>query len=165
MHRPLMSRAGTQQLKVLLGCLLGLVSVLLAGYFYFVRPQIVFGTQALDTSNLLAFSRCLHEYKRIHGQFPPAFTPAVMLVCFPSGAYVRDGSAVVEDRWRNPVFYKSDGEVFILVALGRGGDPDRADYGDLDSWIGLVPTRIDVCGQAEADLIETHLGLHTGCGK
>jgi hypothetical protein len=65
----------------------------------------------------------------------------------------------LRDAWDHPLRYFSDGKIFLLVSVGRDGQPDDIEYYDLRQE-GVAR---DVCHRPDADIVVSDLGWHVAC--
>jgi hypothetical protein len=107
---------------------------------------------------------CLHGHKNEHGAFPEELSRHALPECFPA-VEGEEAPREIRDFWGNSVFYASTENAFVLVGFGKGGKPEREDYGEVERWAGIEPEDVSVCGTPTADLVQTHRGFHSRCGK
>ena len=66
-----------------------------------------------------------------------------------------------KDRWGHPIHYESRRDRFIIVSYGADGKPDGTDY-----WrVREQESYRNVCGDLDADYVQSDRGEHQGCGK
>lgn len=88
--------------------------------------------------------------------FPQALSSAVAEYGLKGQMY-----AALTDNWGNPVVYESRSTAYILVSLGRDGQPDGIDY-----WnVRQANQSAEVCEDANADMIASDIQWHRFCGK
>lgn len=63
------------------------------------------------------------------------------------------------DAWDHPLRYFSDGQIFLLVSVGRDGKPETEDYHELRE----ADSSHEVCGDPDADLVVSDVGWHQRC--
>ena len=65
------------------------------------------------------------------------------------------------DAWDHPLRFFSDGEMFLLVSVGRDGEPETRDYHVLRE----ANRRESVCDDPDADLVASDRGWHARCRR
>lgn len=65
----------------------------------------------------------------------------------------------LRDAWDHPLRYFSDGKIFLLVSVGRDGEPDGEEYYDLRRR----GEPRDICGEPDSDVVVSDLGWHVAC--
>lgn len=145
--------------------LLLLVALLLLGFHWlrrtvplpFLDPAPYVARQQQRNDRLMDdHLAALAEYHRVHERYPHSLIDAVRPTRVPGGI-VR--GIPLRDAWGHPLRYFSDGEIFLLVSVGRDGEPDTEEYhllraGDADR---------EVCDQPDADIVASDRGWHWRC--
>jgi hypothetical protein len=65
----------------------------------------------------------------------------------------------LRDAWGHPLRYFSDGSIFLLVSVGRDGEPDGTEYHELRK----PGEPVDICDHPDADVVVSDLGWHSVC--
>jgi len=65
----------------------------------------------------------------------------------------------LRDVWDHPLRYFSDGDIFLLVSVGRDGEPDGEEYSELRQ----PGEPRDICGLPDRDVVVSDLGWHVAC--
>lgn len=143
--------------KTLTWCLLCIgIALALASeeYFRWVRPFRDRVRQIENAANFQTFKSVLEHYYAENGEYPPRIDDALRELGWYSG----------RDSWGNPVLYSSDGQIYILVSLGRDGLPDGTNYLMARQEVRLVDSE-RTCVDFDADQILTDRGWVRACGK
>ncbi len=123
-------------------------------YFRWVRPFWSRVRQIENAANFQTFRAALEHYYDENGKYPTRVEDALREFSWFSG----------RDSWRNPVFYISDGKIYILVSLGRDGLPDGTNYLQARQEPRLLDSE-RTCVDFDTDQILTDKGWVRACGK
>jgi len=123
-------------------------------WFFVIRPTLLRLRQVQEFGKLQVYAEALAKYREDHGHYPTA---------------LRDGLSSIEwlspeDEWCTPLVYQSDGTSFVLASLGKGGQPEFADYSALRDQVPR-DANPDECNDLQADQVVTDRGWYRGCGK
>lgn len=120
-----------------------------AGWQWWLHEQAL---RNLET--MKAHWRALASYREVEGAYPEDLAAALDRSSPPEGV-----SGV--DAWGRALHYRRVGEGFVLVSLGRDGEPDGPDY-RIDRDAGA---HVRTCGDWSADQVLSETGFHRSCGK
>lgn len=124
----------------------------------FLDPAPYVARQQQKNDRTMAhYLEALAEYHRVHERYPHSLIDAVRPTRVPGGI-VR--GIPLRDAWGQPLRYFSDGEIFLLVSVGRDGEPDIEDYHLLRS----EGVEREVCDRPGADIVVSDRGWHWRCG-
>lgn len=100
----------------------------------------------------------LRSHHRATERYPHSLIDAVRPTRVPGGIA---GGVPLRDAWGHPLRYFSDGEMFLLVSVGRDGEPETDDY----HLLRAEGVRRDVCGLPDADIVASDRGWHWRCAS
>lgn len=98
----------------------------------------------------------LKQHRRSTDRYPHSLIDALRPTRVPGGIA---GGIPLEDAWGHPLRYFSDGALFLLVSVGRDGEPDTDDY----HLLRAEGVSRDVCDEPQADIVASDRGWHWRC--
>lgn len=110
-----------------------------------------------DNDRILFFYvEALADHRRNTGSYPLGLVDLLRPTRVPGG--IARGIPP-RDAWDHPLRYFSDGEIFLLVSVGRDGESETEDYHELREAGSLLL----VCDDPDADLVASDRGWHRRC--
>jgi hypothetical protein len=113
--------------------------------------------QIQNLSLMRGYREALETYRKHHGVYPDALQQAVR-----TPPVFGEPIKIGQDLWGHSISYERLPHGFLLVSLGRDGEPDGTDYVALRSLTGSDESR---CKDFNADQIFSDRGEHRTCGK
>lgn len=131
-----------------------LLIVLVLAWLLVIRPTSLALKQVGVFTDLETYSQALQGYHERFGRYPLELEEAASAIDWFSPV----------DRWGTPLVYLSDGDVFVLASMGKGGQPDGENY--LGAREEIPVTKVNEgCLDPSVDQIVTDRGWYRGCGK
>ena len=110
-----------------------------------------------DNDEILTFYvGALDRYLAANEGFPPGLVDILRPTRVPGG--IARGIPP-RDAWGHPLRYFSDGKIYLLVSVGRDGEPETEDYHEYRQ----AGSSRDVCDDPDADLVVSDRGWHRYC--
>jgi hypothetical protein len=113
-------------------------------------------TQRENDRILRFYVEALAGHRESDGVFPLSLVDLLRPTRVPGGI-VR--GIPPRDAWNHPLRYFSDGEIYLLVSVGRAGEPQTEDYHEMRE----ARLREAVCADPDADLVVSDRGWHQRC--
>ncbi len=114
------------------------------------------GRQRENDRVLSFYAGALAEHRDQDGAYPSSLVDLLRPTRVPGG--IARGIPP-RDAWDHPLRYFSDGEIFLLVSVGRDGSPETEDYHEMR----LARSSRDICDEPDADVVLSDLGWHQRC--
>lgn len=112
--------------------------------------------QAQNDEVMVFYRQAVEEHYDWAGTYPASLVDSVSPTRVPRG--IAKGIPL-RDAWDHPVRYFSDGEIYLLVSVGRDGEPETEDYHLMRS---RAASR-DICDEPDADVVASDRGWHARC--
>jgi hypothetical protein len=142
---------------------LGAVIVLGGRFLYFNVPlpfvkqaEYLAGKQADNDEVMLFYRKAVEDHREWAGTYPASLVDSVSPTSVPRG--IAKGIPL-RDAWGHPVRYYSDGTIYLLVSVGRDGEPETEDYHLMRSRAAAR----DICSEPDADVVVSDRGWHARC--
>ncbi len=123
---------------------------------FFDQTAYIEGRQRENDRVLSFYAEALAEHRADDGGFPASLVDLLRPTRVPGG--IARGIPP-RDAWDHPLRYFSDGEIYLLVSVGRDGEPETEDYHELRE----ARSSRDICDQPDADVVLSDLGWHQRC--
>ena len=123
----------------------------------FLDQTIYLESRQADNDRVIEFyTEALQTHREETGSFPLNLVDALRPTRVPGGI----GRGIPpRDAWDHRLRYFSDGEMFLLVSVGRDGESETEEYHELRQ----KNSRRDVCDEPDADLVASDRGWHQRC--
>ncbi|MBW2275944.1 MAG: type II secretion system protein GspG [Deltaproteobacteria bacterium] len=123
---------------------------------YLDRDAYLASKQAANHQRVSFYVDALERHFEWAGTYPLTLLDSLDPAEIPGG--IARGLPL-RDAWDHPLRYFSDGKIFLLVSVGRDGEPDGEEYHELRQ----PGAARDICGQADSDVVVSDLGWHVAC--
>ncbi len=123
---------------------------------FFDQSAYIEGRQRENDRILAFYAEALAEYRTDYDAFPSSLVDLLRPTRVPGG--IARGIPP-RDAWDHPLRYFSDGEMFLLVSVGRDGEPQTEDYHEFR----LERSSRTICDDPDADVILSDRGWHQRC--